>query len=101
MNKQALIEKLNSMLAGRSPEQQLFIKLVQQVWEIDPYESVYSVFSAMRGKDMGYFFGFMEQDGEGVDSNEMGLIRQLITSYDYYSCYELIDELNEARESVR
>ena len=100
MDKQALIDKLNLMLTeDRSEEEQLFIKLVQQVWEIDPYESLYSMCYAADSRNIMYFLRFMEED-EGLEENEMKLIDQMIINDFFYPSRMLIDELNQARESI-
>lgn len=100
MDKQALIDKLNSMLEEDRPEEEkLFIKLVQQVWEIDPYVPLYSVYDALDRKDSRYFLMFMMRDN-GLDGNEMGLIKQMMSSYGYYEYFSLMDELNEVRDKV-
>ena len=113
MNKQNLIAALEAEVTrnGRPPEEIVFIRLLKEVWEIDWTVSPYEVWTRMIEWDIPYFRQFMGAD-VGDEAQESQLIIDWITSrialqgreqgsnWKRRVC-DLIDEMNQLRETVR
>lgn len=112
MNKQSLISALEEALntGDRTDEEKIFIKLLQQVWEIDWTVAPYDVWTHMIECDVPYFLRFMAMD-EGDEEVEDQLVQEWIasrlalrskTGKDWKRrIVDLIDEMNQVRASIR
>ena len=63
----------------RTQEEQIFIRLLRQVWQIDWTVAPYEVWCRMIGWDIPYFLRFMKMD-VGDEREEEQLIREWISS---------------------
>jgi|GEM_PF-1543350 len=96
---------------GRSSEEQIFIRLLKQVWEIDWTVAPYDVWCHMIEWDIPYFLRFMSMD-EGDEAEEERLIRDWIGTRlglrkqknrpEWKGrVVSLVEEMNQLRASVR
>ncbi|CAD0228676.1 hypothetical protein [Planktothrix agardhii] len=67
MSKKKLIDAVEklSMEAHRSSEEQFFIRMLKQVWQIDSSVPPSEVWRNLMARNQDYFFGFMELDDGG------------------------------------
>ncbi len=75
MNKKKLIDTLDtlSMQVNRSPEEQFFIKIVRQVWQIDWSVFPSDIWCNLINQNQEYFISFMELD-DGDEKEEKWLL---------------------------
>ncbi len=78
MNKKKLIDALENLStqAHRSPEEQFFMRMLKQVWQIDFSVSPSEVWRNLMQKNQAYFSSFMELD-DGDEKEEDWLISSL------------------------
>ncbi len=113
MDKQQLCKALEAKLEteNRPEEDKIFIKLLQQVWEVDWTVAPYDVWTHMIEWDVPYFLRFMGMD-EGDEEAEEQLIQDWIASRTAlrakstgqgwrHRVAALIDEMNHVRLGVR
>ena len=96
-----------SMQAHRSSEEQFFIRMLKQVWEIDLSIAPSDVWRNLMARNQDYFFSFMELD-DGDEREESWLLSSfdaIVESLIHKSndskwkirIVETIDELNQLR----
>lgn len=111
MDRQKLIEELEAAIGDRPEEEKIFIKLLQQVWEVDWTVAPYDVWTHMIEWDIPYFLRFMGMD-EGDEEAEEKLIQDWVASRVTLRKQStgqgwrqrvsaLIDEVNHVRVRVR
>lgn len=109
MNKKKLIDAVENLSnqASRSPEEQFFIRMLKQVWQIDWSVAPSDVWRNLMARNQDYFFGFMELD-DGDDKEEDWLIASLGKMVEAFiqkstdskwksKIVDTIDELNQLR----
>ena len=109
MNKKKLIDAVENLSnqASRSPEEQFFIRMLKQVWQIDWSVAPSDVWRNLMARNQDYFFGFMELD-DGDDKEEDWLIASLDKMVEAFihkstdskwksKIVDTIDELNQLR----
>lgn len=109
MNKKKLIDALESlsMQAHRSPEEQFFIRMVRQIWQIDWSVAPSSVWRNLMSRNQDYFRGFMQLDDgdekeekwllDSMDENVKAFIQKSNDGAWKVKFVETIDELNQLR----
>lgn len=107
MNKQALMDGLNGLIAQDRPVAvKLFFRLTKQVWQIDWTVAAYDVLGHYLAFDIPYFWRFMALD-EGDSPEEEQLIRDWVdariklNSEAKKALVPAIDELNQLRMTAR
>ena len=112
MNKKKLIDAVENLSnqASRSPEEQFFIRMLKQVWQIDWSVAPSDVWRNLMARNQDYFFGFMELD-DGDDKEENWLIASLDKMVEAFiqkstdskwksKIVDTIDELNQLRFKI-
>ena len=109
MHKKKLIDAVEnlSVQAHRSSEEQFFIRMLKQVWEIDLSVAPSDVWRNLMARNQDYFFSFMElDDGDereeswllsSFDAIAESLIHKSNDSKWKIKIVETIDELNQLR----
>lgn len=113
MNTQKLIEALDNLrtVSDRSPEEQIFLRLLAQVWQIDWTVAPYDVFTHMIEWDIAYFKRFMDMD-EGDEAEEEKLLQDWVSARSALrgkntgrewkqQMINLISEANQTRSTIR
>ena len=104
------VEKM-SMQAHRTPEEQFFLRMLRQVWQIDCAVAPSDIWLNLTQRNQGYFSGFMELD-DGDDKEEdwlLGSLDKMIDAFIQKSAdsqwkvklVETIDELNQIRFKIQ
>lgn len=109
MNKKKLVSALEAMStqAHRSEEEQFFIRMLRQVWQIDCSVAPSEVWRNLLKQNEDYFSGFMDLD-EGDDREEKWLLDSWSRSIEALiqkkteanwklKIVDTIDELNQLR----
>lgn len=109
MNKKKLIDAVEKLSkeAHRSDEEQFFIRMLKQVWEIDWSVPPSDVWRNLIVRNQEYFLGFMELD-DGDEREENWLLASLDTIVESLiqknddskwktKIIDTIDELNQLR----
>lgn len=109
MNKKKLVDALESLSKqpNRSLEEQFFIRMLRQIWQIDWSVSPSDVWLNLMNRNQDYFFDFMKLD-EGDEKEENWLIESLDTKVEALiqkgndnqwkiKFVETLDELNQLR----
>lgn len=109
MNKKKLINALEnlSIQAHRSSEEQFFIRMLTQVWQIDWSVPPSAVWDNLMSRNQDYFLSFMELDDEdereekwlldAMDENVKALIQKSTDGAWKVKLVATIDELNQLR----
>ncbi|KAB8334835.1 hypothetical protein SD80_000085 [Scytonema tolypothrichoides VB-61278] len=113
MDRQNLVDALQAEIdkEDRPPEEKIFIRLLQEVWQVDWTVAPYDVWTRMIEWDVPYFLRFMGMD-EGDEEQEEQLIQDWIASRTQLRAKNtgqdwrrrvsaLIDEVNHVRVRVR
>lgn len=95
------------MQAHRTPEEQFFIRMLRQIWQIDWSVSPSAVWRNLRSRNKDYFLGFMELDDgdekeeewllDSMDENIKAFIQKSNDGAWKVKLVETIDELNQLR----
>jgi len=109
MNKKKLVDALEALSKQphRSLEEQFFIRMLRQVWQIDWSVSPSDVWHNLMHRNQDYFFDFMELDEgdekeenwllESLDARVEALIHKSSDSQWKIKFVETLDELNQLR----
>ncbi|HAN75985.1 MAG TPA: hypothetical protein DCQ51_11885 [Planktothrix sp. UBA8407] len=113
MSKKKLIDAVEklSMEAHRSSEEQFFIRMLKQVWQIDSSVPPSEVWRNLTARNQDYFFGFMElDDGDEREENWLlgsldAIVESLIQKNNdspwKIKIVNTIDELNQLRLKIQ
>lgn len=113
MNKKKLIDAVENLSkeAHRSQEEQFFIRMLKQVWQIDWSVPPSEVWRNLIARNQDYFFGFMElDDGDEREENWLlasldaiveSLIEKNSDSQWKIQIVNTIDELNQLRLKIQ
>lgn len=104
------VEKL-SKEPHRSLEEQFFIRMLKQIWQIDSSVPPSDVWRNLIARNKDYFFGFMELD-DGDEKEEdwlLGSLDMMVESFIEKNTdstwkvkvVEIIDELNQLRLKIQ
>lgn len=109
MNKKKLNDALEtlSMQASRSPEEQFFLRMLRQVWQIDYSVAPSDIWRNLINQNQEYFRSFMELDDgdekeekwllDNMDEKVKAFIQKTKDSAWKVHFVSLIDELNQLR----
>lgn len=109
MNKKKLTDALEtlSMQASRSPEEQFFLRMLRQVWQIDYSVPPSDIWRNLVNQNQEYFITFMELDDgdekeekwllDNMDEQVKALIKKSNDSAWKIYFVSTIDELNQLR----
>lgn len=107
MNKPKLIELLQAEIAKDHPqEQKIFLRLIEQVWQIDWTVAAYDILSHYLTFDIPYFYRFMQMD-IGDEDVEMQLLKDWVDARVSLKAeakkglVELVDTVNQLRIQAR
>ena len=109
MNKKKLIDALEnlSMQTHRSLEEQFFIRMLRQIWQIDWSVAPSTVWRNIMTRNKGYFMSFMELDDgdekeekwllDAMDENITAFIKKSNDGAWKIQFVQTLDELNQLR----
>lgn len=109
MNKKKLIDALENLStqAHRSDEEQFFIRMLRQIWQIDWSVPPSAVWRNLISRNQEYFLGFMELDDgdekeekwllDSMDENVKAFIQKSNDGAWKVKLVETMDELNQLR----
>lgn len=109
MNKKKLTDTLETLSkqANRSPEEQFFIRMLRQVWQIDCSVSPSEIWRNLINENQEYFISFMELDDgdereekwllDNIDQQVKAFIKKTNDATWKVHFVSTIDELNQLR----
>jgi hypothetical protein len=113
MNKKKLIDTLENLSKqpNRSPEEQFFIRILRQVWQIDWSVAPSDIWRNLMSQNQDYFLSFMELDDgdekeekwllDNMDEQIKALIQKSNDAAWKVKFVATLDELNQLRLKIQ